>query len=850
MNFLAFKNFPRLIFATSIFVVCSCADENLFTDNTSEKTKKGEEYTVLMSQGKNTRLDMVAKNSWSDLQMNWSTNDKLAVYTTTCCVVNNVAASYDCVRNGIFSVDVNSENGSFTPSTNAMFKGSVTGTPVAGSYMYAIYPWNERYTETIANVDGKCNFTFGELDFKNQTQQVATLSDISMSDVSNLCVLGGSGIVNQENIDTKTLPNVKMDMLVPMFRIQVKVPAEKRADGKFSHPTRAQFSGQDACFFSKGRIECENHFLRVEGAGEKTSYFELTLGNGDTGEYSTSGLNNPIVYEVPFSSLSNNQKKAEDGKYDYVITKEEDGYYMHLDLYIAMPPVAVDRHITAPDGMTVSYEELRRRLSVIVFTRVDDGVSTTSDDVIPTNFDEFVYSMKMVGEGAKEYVAGKCFSFNYTEQPDDKSILLNGDWQGEMIDTNRGRAYWGQGYAGENLNSVDFYGLRDYMKMNFEACKPQGINLKLFYNKNGNYERIDVNDNDLQETTKAMFVNEVQEHLVSDMSQHYNGNNYYVAEGIENLVFFAYTNGKYEVYTGETTYDAASKNYYGTVNGSRQQLYFHLIESPDKSELNKSNSDFCIKDNGTYSYKKCKYVMPIDDMLSINFSLFVTNSQQTNYDGKKGVICNGIIDRGTEVTYDYVKNPGDLWYESNGNTGNANTGNWAGNLYTESVGKSFYSTLGNYSLAYDAYAKNDGTSMFFRNGKNLSYKDVDFKNLCIVKSNFNYVTYNTPKARYGNFKVYLGESFDLFKGNRNLGDVESQRRFSKVYGIYHYEGGATFPLGRLAYNMVPANFEDYNIIYVDATHLRLSALDPKTKVDSSNKVNYTCRATNWLFKKQ
>jgi hypothetical protein len=54
----------------------------------------------------------------------------------------------------------------------------------------------------------------------------------------------------------------------------------------------------------------------------------------------------------------------------------------------------------------------------------------------------------------------------------------------------------------------------------------------------------------------------------------------------------------------------------------------------------------------------------------------------------------------------------------------------------------------------------------------------------------------------------------------------------------------------LAYNMVPANFEDYNIIYVDATHLRLSALDPKTKVDSSNKVNYTCRATNWLFKKQ
>jgi hypothetical protein len=419
-----------------------------------------------------------------------------------------------------------------------------------------------------------------------------------------------------------------------------------------------------------------------------------------------------------------------------------------------------------------------------------------------------------------------------------------------MLDTNRGRAYWGQGYAGENLNSVDFYGLRDYMKMNFEACKPQGINLKLFYSKNGNYERIDVNDNDLQETTKAMFVNEVQEHLVSDMSQHYNGNNYYVAEGIENLVFFAYTNGKYEVYTGETTYDAASKNYYGTVNGSRQQLYFHLIESPDKSELNKDNSDFCIMDNGTYSYKKCKYVMPIDDMLSINFSLFVTNSQQTNYNGKKGVICNGIIDRGTEVTYDYVKNPGDLWYESNGNTGNANTGNWAGNLYTESVGKSFYSTLGNYSLAYDAYAKNDGTSMFFRNGGNLSYKDIDFKNLCIVKSNFNYVTYNTPKARYGNFKIYLGESFDLFDGNRNLGDVESQRRFSKVYGIYHYDGGATFPLGRLAYNMVPANFEDYNIIYVDATHLRLSALDPKTKVDSSNKVNYTCRATNWLFKKQ
>ena len=143
MNFFAFKNFPRLIFATSIFVVCSCADENLFTDNSASEKTKGEEYTVLMSQGKSTRLDFNAKNSWSDLQMNWSTNDKLAVYTTTCCVVNNVAASYDCVRNGIFSVDVNSENGSFTPSTNAMFKGSVTGTPVAGSYMPFILGTND-----------------------------------------------------------------------------------------------------------------------------------------------------------------------------------------------------------------------------------------------------------------------------------------------------------------------------------------------------------------------------------------------------------------------------------------------------------------------------------------------------------------------------------------------------------------------------------------------------------------------------------------------------------------------------------------------------------------------------------
>ena len=183
MNFFAFKNFPRLIFATSIFVVCSCADENLFTDNSASEKTKGEEYTVLMSQGKSTRLDFNAKNSWSDLQMNWTTNDLLAVYTTTCCVRNNVAASYDCVRNGIFSVDVNSLSDSFTPSANAMFKGYVTGTPAAGSYMYAIYPWNERYNETIANVDSKCNFTFGELDFMNQTQKVATLSDVSMSDV-------------------------------------------------------------------------------------------------------------------------------------------------------------------------------------------------------------------------------------------------------------------------------------------------------------------------------------------------------------------------------------------------------------------------------------------------------------------------------------------------------------------------------------------------------------------------------------------------------------------------------------------------------------------------------------------